>query len=111
MDNLEKVCITVYGFVNSLKIALSFNDIKGSWKVANDMSAYIVSIGPDLTLDTSKKVSSNQLEEWAELIYENCGEGENFNTSLYMAVVEMRELSGYYERSTTGTPDGATDTP
>lgn len=32
-----------------------------------------------------------QLKEWADVIHANCGEGENFNNSLYEVAMEMRE--------------------
>lgn len=44
------------------------------------------------TAKTTAEISKEQLEEWAQVIYENCGEGDNFNNSLYSVVMEMRDL-------------------
>lgn len=53
------------------------------------------------------EISNEQLEEWAQVVYENCGEGENFSNSLYSVVMEMRDASGYYKRPTRAAPDAA----
>jgi hypothetical protein len=42
------------------------------------------------------EITKEQLEEWAQCIYENCGEGDSFNDSLYSIVMEMRDTSGHY---------------
>ena len=40
---------------------------------------------------TSKE--RDQLLEWAQVIYDNSGEEENFNISLYNVVMEMRDAA------------------
>lgn len=54
------------------------------------------------------EISKEQLEEWAQVVYENCGEGEDFSVSLYDVVMEMRDASGYYKRPTPRAVDVAT---
>jgi hypothetical protein len=51
------------------------------------------------------EISKEQLEEWAQVVYENCGEGEDFSVSLYDVVMEIRDASGYYKRQTQLAPD------
>ena len=38
-------------------------------------------------------ITKEQLQDWAQTVYENCGDGEDFSLSLYNVVMEMRDIA------------------
>lgn len=43
-DREIEILTKVYGYVNKIKVRLTFKDINGIWKVINELSDYLVSI-------------------------------------------------------------------
>jgi hypothetical protein len=67
-------------------------ELEAALKAENsELMTYIRDTGSDI------ETNHQELLEWAQAIYDNCGEGENFNNTLYSVVMEMREKAGFYK--------------